>query len=164
MHPLIQAKDKRDAYETKLEASLLKELLQLQEGRPWAAVALAYHHELSFGPVVGILPLKDWESGGGIDAFNPAHWEMYDDPVTLDDEVESLAEGLEDLLESAPDDGVPYYGRQIHVRVATKLRAALIEEGCLVEHGLVFATQYDQVDWEDNVLASNPPDAVSWAV
>lgn len=163
MHPLIEDQDTREAYETKLEASLLKELLQLQEGRPWAAIALAYHHGLSFGPVVGILPLKDWESGGGIDAFNPAEWEMYD-LYMLDDEVESLAEGLEDLVDSAPIDGVPRYGRQIHVRVATKLRAALIEEGCLVEHGLVFATQYDQVDWEDNVLASNPPDAVSWAV
>ena len=129
---------------------------------PWVAVAIGYHHGLTFGPLLGVLPHTEYEASKNTfdeprDRFNPAEWTHWDDAVMLEDaELVELAAHLEGLDESA-DEAQP--GREVHVRVATALRKSLLEAGLLTSDGLVFATEFSQSDWEDNVRASNPPEA-----
>ena len=134
-----------------------------EHGAPWVGVALGYHHGLTFGPVLGALPTSDYEEfkdeyDSPVNRFNPAEW---DEEIELDDEeLEELATRLTKLYQS--DEAVQAEarpGRDIHVRVATALRKALLDAGLLESNALVFATEYTQSDWEENVRASNPAEA-----
>ncbi len=41
------------------------------------------------------------------------------------------------------------------------LRQTLVDAGCLLPNGLIYATDYSQVEWTDNVTAANPASALA---
>jgi len=165
MKNLSEAQAELARYETMLLAAAERALKNADEETepPWVAVALGYHHGLSFGPLIGVLPQAEYEESKDDfdeprDRFNPAEWAHWDDSITLEDEeLLELGDELERLGESSLDG--PRYGREIHVRVAKALRQALLDAELLTDDGLVYATEYNQSDWEENVRASNPAEA-----
>ena len=165
-NPLIAAQAEREAYERRLAELVRARLLESDIEPPWAAVALAYHHGLSFGPLIGVLPADELAQQidafeQPIDRFNPAEWSLYDDEVSLEDErLDELSSRLEALALESPND-TPRFGQAIHVRVSKALREVLVAEARLSEDGLVFATEYSQADWQANVTAANPEHALA---
>lgn len=165
MATLREAQGDLARYEKLLQETAQRALEHAAEetDAPWVAVAIGYHHGLSFDPLLGVLPLNEYEVSKAAfdtprDRFNPAEWTHWDDAVVLEsDELVKLGSHLEGLGESADDEA--RHGREIHVRVATALRKSLLEAGLLTTNGLVFATEFSQADWEENVCASNPAEA-----
>jgi len=165
MGTLREAQPELARYERLLFTAALQTLQDAaaETDPPWVAVAIGYHHGLSFNPSLGVLPQSEYEESKSIfetprARFNPAEWTYWGEAAELEDEeLSSLGGELERLAVSALDG--PRYGREIHVRVATKLREALLEAGLLTPDALVFATEFCQADWQENTRASNPPDA-----
>jgi hypothetical protein len=160
------------AYETQLAQWLATGLLQrsivekdtgedVDLPTPWVAVSLGYAHGLSFGIALGVLTASESEELDldGMDHLNAAEWENYEfltEPAAL----KKLAVELNAIARSSDVAVTVRVARQIHVRVATGLRAVLVDAGKLDATGLVYATDFEQSEMLENIEASNPKKAI----